>query len=75
MQAFSEGLPGNGGALTVILSASTFAFLTILAWEYCGEKCFEYRFGDKWILFFGPSVRILINSSWFKLLCEYPRWL
>jgi len=49
MQAFSAGLPGNWGIFIVTLSAVTFAFSTILAWEYYGEKCFEYLFGDKWI--------------------------
>ena len=49
MQAFSEGLPGKWGAFIVTLSAVTFAFSSILAWEYYGEKCFEYLFGDKWV--------------------------
>ena len=49
MQAFSEGLPGNWGAFIVTLSAVTFAFSSILAWEYYGEKCCEYFFGDKWV--------------------------
>jgi alanine or glycine:cation symporter, AGCS family len=49
MQAFSAGLPGNWGHLIVTVSAITFAFSSILAWEYYGEKCFEYLFGDKWI--------------------------
>ena len=48
LQAFSEGLPGNWGYFIVTLSAITFAFSSILAWEYYGEKCFEYLFGDKW---------------------------
>ena len=52
MQAFSGGLPGNWGHIVVTLSAITFAFSTILAWEYYGEKCFEYLFGDKWIHFY-----------------------
>ncbi|MBC8286802.1 MAG: sodium:alanine symporter family protein [Nitrospinae bacterium] len=52
MQAFSEGLPGNWGHIIVTLSAITFAFSTILAWEYYGEKCFEYLFGDKWVHFY-----------------------
>ena len=52
LQAFSEGLPGNWGHFIVTLSAVTFAFSTILAWEYYGEKCFEYLFGDKWVHFY-----------------------
>jgi len=49
MLAFSEGLPGNWGNFIVTLGAITFAFSSILAWEYYGEKCFEYLFGDKWV--------------------------
>ena len=49
MLAFSEGLPGNWGNFIVTLCAITFAFSSILAWEYYGEKCFEYLFGDKWV--------------------------
>jgi alanine or glycine:cation symporter, AGCS family len=49
MQAFSEGLPGNWGNFIVTLGAITFAFSSILAWEYYGEKCFEYLFGDRWV--------------------------
>jgi AGCS family alanine or glycine:cation symporter len=52
LQAFSAGLPGNWGNLIVTVSAITFAFSSILAWEYYGEKCFEYLFGDKWIHFY-----------------------
>ena len=52
MQAFSKGLPGDWGKWVVTLSAITFAFSTILAWEYYGEKCFEYLFGEKGISFY-----------------------
>ena len=49
IQAFSSGLPGNLGNIIVSLSAITFGFSTILAWEYYGEKCFEYLFKEKWV--------------------------
>jgi len=52
LQAFSEGLPGLWGNVIVTLGTATFAFSTILAWEYYGEKCFEYLFGEKYILFY-----------------------
>lgn len=52
LQAFSEGLPGIWGNVIVTIGTVTFAFSTILAWEYYGEKCFEYLFGDKYILFY-----------------------
>lgn len=48
LKAFSAGLPGNWGQWVITLSALTFAFSTILGWEYYGEKCFEYLFGDRW---------------------------
>ena len=50
--AFSEGLPGLWGNVIVTIGTVTFAFSTILAWEYYGEKCFEYLFGEKYILFY-----------------------
>ena len=49
IQAFSSGLTGNWGNLIVSLSAVTFGFSSILAWEYYGEKCFEYLFKEKWV--------------------------
>ncbi|MDP6655245.1 MAG: sodium:alanine symporter family protein [SAR324 cluster bacterium] len=49
MQAFSGSLSGNWGNLLVSISAMTFAFSSILAWEYYGEKCFEYIFGATWV--------------------------
>jgi len=52
LQAFSEGLPGLWGRVIVTIGTVTFAFSTILAWEYYGEKCFEYLFGEKYILFY-----------------------
>ena len=52
LQAFSSGLPGLWGNLIVTIATVTFAFSTILAWEYYGEKCFEYLFGTKHILFY-----------------------
>ena len=52
LQAFSEGLPGLWGKMIVTIGTVTFAFSTILAWEYYGEKSFEYLFGEKFILFY-----------------------
>ena len=55
IQAFSAGLPGFWGKLLVTIGTITFAFSTILAWEYYGEKCFEYLFKGKYILFYQYS--------------------
>ena len=52
MQAFSTGLHGNWGDLIVTLGSVTFAFSTILGWEYYGEKCFEYLYGNKWVRYY-----------------------
>jgi alanine or glycine:cation symporter, AGCS family len=52
MQAFSTGLPGHWGNMIVTLGTITFAFSTILGWEYYGEKCFEYLFGNKWVHYY-----------------------
>ncbi len=52
MQAFATGLPGDWGRIVVTLGAITFAFSSILAWEYYGEKCFEYLFGDERVVFY-----------------------
>ena len=51
IQAFTAGLPGYWGKLLVTLGTITFAFSTILAWEYYGEKCFEYIFGENTSLY------------------------
>ena len=48
IKAFSTGLPEDYAKLIVTLCAITFAFSTILGWEYYGEKCFEYLFGERW---------------------------
>lgn len=47
--AFETGLPGPGG-LIVTLSLMVFAFTTILAWSYYGERCAEYVFGVRIIM-------------------------
>ena len=58
IQAFSSGLPGNWGNIIVSSSAVTFGFSSILAWEYYGEKCFEYLFKEKWIGLFSCQISI-----------------
>jgi AGCS family alanine or glycine:cation symporter len=42
--AFSKGLPGPGD-LIVTFGLVVFAFTTLLAWSYYGERCIEYLFG------------------------------
>jgi alanine or glycine:cation symporter, AGCS family len=72
IQAFSAGLPGYWGKLLVTLGTITFAFSTILAWEYYGEKCFEYLFGEKyiflyryaWVIFVFIGAQIELDMVW-----------
>ncbi len=49
--AFNKGLPGPGGII-VAVGILLFAFSTILGWAYYGEKCAEYLFGSKVIIFY-----------------------
>ncbi|MBS4167467.1 sodium:alanine symporter family protein [Parachlamydia sp. AcF125] len=51
--AFNTSLPGGGYLVTAGLVL--FAFTTLLAWAYYGEKCFEYIFGEQLI----PLYRLL----------------
>ncbi len=49
--AFSKGLGTPIGGYIVILSLILFAYTTILAWSYCGEKALEFLVGpdkQKW---------------------------
>ncbi|MDT0635006.1 sodium:alanine symporter family protein [Spectribacter hydrogenoxidans] len=44
--AFTQGLPGPGGWL-VSFGLVIFAFSTLLAWSYYGERCAEFLFGPR----------------------------
>lgn len=41
-----------GGQYIVSVGLILFAFSTVIAWAYYGEKCFEYIFGEKSIKFY-----------------------
>ncbi len=45
--AFSRGLGNNFGGYIVIVTLILFAYTTILAWVYCGEKALEFLIGCK----------------------------
>jgi len=72
IHAFSAGLPGIFGSLIVTLGTITFAFSTILAWEYYGEKCFIYLFGERcvtyyrfaWVIFVFLGSVVKLESVW-----------
>lgn len=63
MKAFSTVIPG--GALIVTIGVILFAYSTIIGWAYYGEKCFEYLFGNKSILFYRIlfSLFVVIGSA------------
>ena len=44
--AFAMNLP-NVGNWIVSISLAFFAFSTIIAWSYYGDRCFEYLFGER----------------------------
>ena len=46
-RAFSIGLPGQWGHLTVSISLITFAFSTIIGWSFYGETAVTYLFGAR----------------------------
>ncbi len=47
--AFAQGLP-TGGTWIVTFGLVVFAFTTVLAWGFYGERCAEYLFGVRVIL-------------------------
>jgi AGCS family alanine or glycine:cation symporter len=49
--AFNEGLPGKGGII-VAVGIILFAYSTILGWCYYGEKCMEYLFSEKAVIYY-----------------------
>lgn len=46
-QAFQTGLNSQIGGYVVIVSIALFAYTTILAWAYCGEKAVGFLFGAR----------------------------
>lgn len=48
--AFTEGLPGNWGHLIVTIGLILFAYSTMLAWSYYGERNVERLLGRAWVM-------------------------
>jgi AGCS family alanine or glycine:cation symporter len=69
--AFSSTL--HGGAYIVSIGLILFAFSTVIAWAYYGEKCLEYIFGTssiKWYrllytLIVIPGAAIKMEVAWY----------
>jgi len=70
IEAFSSVL--TGGQWIVTIGLILFAYSTVLAWGYYGEKCFEYLFGDRFILIYRilfillviPGAALQIETAW-----------
>jgi AGCS family alanine or glycine:cation symporter len=58
IQAFSSTL--TGGAYIVSIGLILFAFTTVLAWAYYGEKCFEYIFGVRSVVIYRALYTLII---------------
>lgn len=58
IKAFSSTLVG--GEYIVTIGLILFAYSTVLAWAYYGEKCFEYLFGEKSIAVYRVLYCLLI---------------
>lgn len=57
--AFSQSI-GEGGAMLVGISLSLFAFSTIIAWSYYGDRSVKFLFGDKAVLQYRLVYTVLI---------------
>ncbi len=58
IQAFSAAIPGGDHFVTIGLVL--FAYSTVIAWAYYGEKCFEYLFGSKAVIYYRIAYTVLI---------------
>jgi len=57
--AFNEGLPGQGGII-VAVGIILFAYSTILGWCYYGEKCMEYLFSEKAVIYYRVAFVVFV---------------
>jgi len=68
--AFDSTLPG--GAYIVSIGLILFAFSTVVAWAYYGEKCVEYLFGERSIAIYRclytliviPGAALKMDVAW-----------
>lgn len=57
---FSHGLPGNWGNYLVTVALVLFAYSTLLAWPYYGERNVERLFGIKWVMPFRILFSLIV---------------
>jgi AGCS family alanine or glycine:cation symporter len=50
LNAFGQAFPG--GSLILMISVILFGYSTVLGWAYYGEKCMEYLFGIRVVLWY-----------------------
>lgn len=70
IQAFNSTLPG--GSYIVSIGLILFAFSTVIAWAYYGEKCFEYLFGVRSVIVYRcmytliaiPGAALKMEIAW-----------
>lgn len=61
-----------GGSYIVTIGLIMFAFTTVMAWGYYGEKCFEYLFGTRFVMAYRilycllviPGAAIKLELAW-----------
>jgi len=58
IQAFNSTL--FGGDYIVSIGLILFAFTTVVAWAYYGEKCFEYLFGVKSVIIYRVLFTLIV---------------
>jgi AGCS family alanine or glycine:cation symporter len=58
--AFTKGLDSTIGGYVVIIALILFAYTTILAWSYCGEKALGFLIGNEKALYFRIFYVLLI---------------
>lgn len=70
IQAFDTTMPG--GAYIVSIGLILFAFSTVIAWAYYGEKCFEYLWGERAVVVYRvlftliviPGAALQMETAW-----------
>lgn len=58
VRAFDLTIPGSGWV--VMIALILFGYSTVLGWAYYGEKCTEYLFGEKSIVYYRILVTLFV---------------
>ena len=67
-EAFSLGLNEGFGPMIVAIGLMFFAFTTILGWNYYGERCVVYLFGQRAVLMYKlVFVALILSGAFIKL--------